>query len=156
MKCVAARNLIACDDTFTLMLLCWNPGKESPIHDHPCHGCWMRVTTGVVEETRYVIDVEANKLTETSKGAASPGDCIYIDDNVGLHKVRNPSTNVPACTLHLYSPPFARCNIWLDASAPADKVCNLLFQLVEVCIACNCSVANFVLAVVATCCHVPQ
>lgn len=25
--------------TFTLLLLCWNPGKESPIHDHPCDGC---------------------------------------------------------------------------------------------------------------------
>ncbi len=30
------RNLIATDDeTYTLLLLCWNPGKESPIHDHP-------------------------------------------------------------------------------------------------------------------------
>lgn len=30
------RNLIATDDeTFTLLLLCWNPSKESPIHDHP-------------------------------------------------------------------------------------------------------------------------
>ena len=30
------RNLIATDDeTYTLLLLCWNPDKESPIHDHP-------------------------------------------------------------------------------------------------------------------------
>lgn len=30
------RNLIATDDeTFTLLLLCWNPDKGSPIHDHP-------------------------------------------------------------------------------------------------------------------------
>ena len=30
------RNLIATDDeTYTLLLLCWNPSKESPIHDHP-------------------------------------------------------------------------------------------------------------------------
>ena len=29
------RNLIATDDdTFTLLLLCWNANKESPIHDH--------------------------------------------------------------------------------------------------------------------------
>ena len=29
------RNLIATDDeTFTLLLLCWNADKESPIHDH--------------------------------------------------------------------------------------------------------------------------
>ena len=30
------RNLIATDDeTFTLLLLCWNANKSSPIHDHP-------------------------------------------------------------------------------------------------------------------------
>ena len=30
------RNLIATDnETFTLLLLCWNAEKESPIHDHP-------------------------------------------------------------------------------------------------------------------------
>ena len=30
------RNLIATDnETFTLLLLCWNEEKESPIHDHP-------------------------------------------------------------------------------------------------------------------------
>jgi len=29
------RNLVATDDeTFTLLLLCWNAAKESPIHDH--------------------------------------------------------------------------------------------------------------------------
>jgi hypothetical protein len=48
------RNLIATDhSTFTLILMCWNPGKESPIHDHPCDGCWMRVYEGSVEESRY-------------------------------------------------------------------------------------------------------
>lgn len=31
------RNLIATDDeSFTLLLLCWNAKRESPIHDHPC------------------------------------------------------------------------------------------------------------------------
>jgi hypothetical protein len=49
----AARNLIATDnETFTLMLLCWTPGKESPIHDHPCEGCWMRVVQGCVREVQ--------------------------------------------------------------------------------------------------------
>lgn len=49
------RNLIATDDErFTLLLLCWNPNKASPIHDHPCDGCWMRVVCGKVQECRYV------------------------------------------------------------------------------------------------------
>ena len=29
--------------SYTLMLLCWTPYKESPIHDHPCDGCWLRL-----------------------------------------------------------------------------------------------------------------
>ncbi|KAI2510034.1 alkanesulfonate biosynthetic process [Fragilaria crotonensis] len=48
------RNLVATDNThYTLMLLCWNPGKSSPIHDHPCDGCWMQVLEGQVRECRY-------------------------------------------------------------------------------------------------------
>lgn len=51
------RNLIATDNkTFTLLLLCWNPGRESPIHDHPCDGCWLKVLEGSVRECRYVED----------------------------------------------------------------------------------------------------
>ena len=48
------RNLVATDNTnYTLLLLCWNPGKSSPIHDHPCDGCWMQVLKGQVRECRY-------------------------------------------------------------------------------------------------------
>ena len=49
------RNLVATDGlSYTLLFLCWNPGRESPIHDHPCDGCWMRVCEGTIEECRFV------------------------------------------------------------------------------------------------------
>ena len=61
------RNLVATDnETFTLLLICWNPGKESPIHDHPCDGCWVRVCQGKIEETRYKINEEMDSLEATS------------------------------------------------------------------------------------------
>ncbi|KAL7535306.1 hypothetical protein ACHAXR_008454 [Thalassiosira sp. AJA248-18] len=61
------RNLIATDnETFTLLLLCWNPGKCSPIHDHPCDGCWLRVCQGQIQETRYEINTETDNLDVTS------------------------------------------------------------------------------------------
>lgn len=48
------RNLVSTDNEhFTLLLLCWNPGKESPVHDHPCDGCWMHVCEGNIKESRY-------------------------------------------------------------------------------------------------------
>ena len=47
------RNLVMETDLFSLIVLVWNPDKESPIHDHPCEGCWVRVLEGNVKETVY-------------------------------------------------------------------------------------------------------
>ena len=100
------RNLIATDDeTFTLLLLCWNPGKYSPIHDHPCNGCWMRVCQGCVNEVQYRDDYSVNE-GDCEKGTASTaelqsthsfvrttdtvfheGQQTFIHDNIGYHKV---------------------------------------------------------------------
>jgi cysteine dioxygenase len=39
------RNLVHTDGKhYTLLLLCWNPGRESSIHNHPCDGCFVKVT----------------------------------------------------------------------------------------------------------------
>lgn len=117
----AARNLIARDDKFAMLLLCWNGQKESPVHDHPGHGCWMRVVEGSLEETRYHVDAESNALVESGRVIGEAGDCIFIDDSIGVHRVRNLAPTV-SMSLHVYSPPILRCNVWMDEKAPADKV----------------------------------
>jgi Cysteine dioxygenase type I len=49
------RNLVVTDNRYyTLLMLCWNPGRSSPVHNHPCDGCWMKVLKGRVQETLYV------------------------------------------------------------------------------------------------------
>lgn len=102
---------------------CRNPGKESPIHDHPCNnGCYVKVASGEVQEHRYARDEARNKLVLTGVSTAHVGDVLYIDDGLGYHKVGNPSPHVPARTLHLYSPPFTRCNVWLSERDALDKV----------------------------------
>mmetsp|Transcript_43185 Transcript_43185/g.91860 ORF Transcript_43185/g.91860 Transcript_43185/m.91860 type:complete len:255 (+) Transcript_43185:128-892(+) len=123
------RNLIATDnETFTLLLLCWNSGKESPIHDHPCDGCWLRVCQGKVQETRYEIDTETDKMDITFDEVYEDDAPAFIKDSMGYHKVGNPSESIPAVTLHLYCPPFDQCKIWLDpshASRPSNAcMCN--------------------------------
>jgi len=119
------RNLISTDgDTYTLILLCWNAGKESPIHDHPCDGCWMRILEGSVRECRYVQDKDEDKLVCIHDELYREGDMAYIKDSMGYHKVGNPTKDVPAVTMHLYSPPFQCCKIWLDpahASQPSNS-----------------------------------
>ena len=47
------RNLILENDKFQFILLCWNKGQASAIHNHPCDGCWVKGIRGTVKETQY-------------------------------------------------------------------------------------------------------
>ncbi|EGZ29860.1 hypothetical protein PHYSODRAFT_476031 [Phytophthora sojae] len=112
------RNLISTDnETYALMLLCWNRGKYSPIHDHPTDGCWVKVIQGHVNEVRY--QKQDDKLVETSNIVLTSG-VTYMDDSFGLHKVGNPSQECDAISMHLYSPPYEKCRVWFDTE-DADK-----------------------------------
>jgi cysteine dioxygenase len=109
------RNLIATDHTsYTLLLLCWNPGHHSPIHDHPCDGCWMKVLQGQIQECRYRPDGDSQRLVVTQDTTQTLDDIVYIEDSMGFHKVGNPHPTETAYTLHLYSPPIQSCRIWLN------------------------------------------
>lgn len=57
------RNLISTDNSnYTLLLLCWNPGKESKIHNHPCDGCFVKTIRGCIRESRYSVHSGSNEI----------------------------------------------------------------------------------------------
>ena len=115
------RNLVATDnETFTLLLLCWNPLKQSPIHDHPCDGCWMRVLQGSINEKRYIRDSHSDALACTQDSTFMEGDETFISDNLGYHKIGNEGEEI-ALSLHLYSPPFGECRVWRDETSSSKS-----------------------------------
>jgi cysteine dioxygenase len=108
------RNLVATDNThYTLLILCWNVDKESPIHDHPCDGCFIKALQGKIRESRYVKDAspESDQLVLFQETIVHSGAVTYMDDFVGYHKVGCAGTE-PAITLHLYTPPYHSCKVW--------------------------------------------
>jgi len=122
------RNLVATKDfTYDLILLCWQPGHKSAVHDHRESGCWMRMLTGTLIETRWHVSYSKDQdqgceglpfkeehLTKLSDRTYKCGDVFYINNSLGLHSVYNPSTDQPAISLHLYSPPIMDCEVWLE------------------------------------------
>jgi hypothetical protein len=42
---------------------------------------------------------------------AKLNDVTYMSDELGLHRVENPSHSSTAVSLHLYSPPFKSCQV---------------------------------------------
>jgi cysteine dioxygenase len=107
------RNLVARAPRFELMILCWGPGQESPIHNHEGQDCWMAVLDGELEEVRYPMPAgdRAGPLTSTGTLRFGSGQVAFIRDEMGLHLVRprGPSSGV---SLHLYSEPYDECNCY--------------------------------------------
>lgn len=106
------RNLVATDSkNYTLLMLCWNPGKESKIHDHPCDGCFIKTIRGCIKETTYTTNEKTNEIKLKGSKFFSEGQVSYMHDSIGLHKIGNPSHDHGAVTLHLYTPPYGTCRV---------------------------------------------
>ena len=110
------RNLVATDGLhYNLLVLCWGPGKSSRIHNHPCDGCYVKVLSGSLRETRYTIDKVNKEILFNCESTAGPGTITFMNDDIGLHKITNPSAEIGAVSLHLYTPPFQNCKVWESA-----------------------------------------
>jgi cysteine dioxygenase len=145
-KCPYTRNLIYEEPgLFSLMLLCWNPAKSSPIHDHSGSDCFMRLLQGSLVETRHPFNPcnSPDAIATTAATAPTPnaevsrremkmGDVIFINDKIGCHSMGNPSTVLTATSLHLYLPPYRNCRAWCQSSSKVSK-CDITFYSVNGC-----------------------
>lgn len=89
----------------TQLLLVWNPGKGSPIHDHANAHCIMKVLAGELTETVYdAPTTEGAPLTERTRTTHHIDQVTYISDQIGLHRVHNPHPTDVAVSLHRKPP----------------------------------------------------
>ncbi len=107
------RNLVMKNELFELLVLCWQPGHMSPIHDHQGQRCWMGVLEGAVEETLYEFPKAGSKPRPrpTRTKRFSEGGVAFVTDDIGLHDIR-PLDEFRAVTLHLYSKPIQVARIF--------------------------------------------
>ncbi|MBK7874850.1 MAG: cysteine dioxygenase family protein [Planctomycetes bacterium] len=123
------RNLVARNEHFEMLVLCWSPGQASPIHDHAGQHCWMGILDGVVEETQFEFPAETGgPLRERATRSFSRGKVAYIHDDIGLHRVR-PGPGSFGVSLHLYSKPIDTCRVF-DPATGAVLEKTLLYHSV--------------------------
>ena len=91
------RNLIFRNKVFEIYIIGWKPNQETKYHRHPENGCLMTVLKGLLIE---YIKTDNNIITYNRK----IGDCSYIHDEIGIHKIKN-NKDTESITLHIYSPP---------------------------------------------------
>ena len=107
------RNLVGRNDHFEMLILCWNEGQASPIHNHAGQNCWMAVLEGTIEETLFSPPVggRAGPLAPRNTKLYATGSVAFINDDIALHRVR-PAAGGRGISLHLYSKPIDVCNVY--------------------------------------------
>jgi len=122
------RNLVdEGNEKFNLIVLCWNEGQGSSIHDHADAHCFMKVLEGQLDEVLFDWPTEeGSQLLEKQTSQYQEDECAYICDDIGLHRVENPSFTDKAVSLHLYSPPFTECASF-DQRTGHKNMCKVTF-----------------------------
>jgi len=88
------------DEQVKLVLIYWDAFQKSKKHGHPEGGGLIKILSGNLVETRFdPIDTDII----IGKHNYAPGNISYIHDRAAYHVVENP-TNIPAVSLHVYSP----------------------------------------------------
>jgi len=108
------RNCIADTDKFELILICWNAGHQTSIHDHGGEECWVKVIEGEFKETVYK-QVESGELILLKTKFSKENDITYMKDFMGYHRLES-SANKRSMSLHLYAKPIRSCNVFNEAS----------------------------------------
>lgn len=125
------RNLVSDGNgKYNLLVLCWNVGHASPIHDHSNSHCFVKMLKGTLTETLYRPPSEVepgSSMIPTSVSHASTNDVCYIDDMIGMHQMANESHVEGAISLHLYSPPYAECHIYDSRTGVKSRTGPMIF-----------------------------
>jgi cysteine dioxygenase len=93
-----------------LLILVWNQGKGSLIHDHANAHCIVKILKGSLKEELYHPPTDSQCPSELALKKVShytTNDVSYMSDELGLHRMMNPSDTEVAVSLHLYTPPYA-------------------------------------------------
>lgn len=123
------RNLVYRDALFEIMVICWRPGQQTPVHTHNGQLGWMLVEQGGVEVTNYrYVSCNApenqNVVGIDCLGGATSvqldvlgrerveerGEVSTVDKIQTTHRLACPREGREgAVSVHVYSVPFDSC-----------------------------------------------
>ena len=117
------RNLVHENEHYTILVLVWQPKSASKIHSHPCDGCVITPLRGELSEKVYEPtdgSTGEESLTLTDVRHFKKGEVGFMSDLLQqYHKIESKTGCV---SLHLYTPPFERCKIWVpEEELPASE-----------------------------------
>lgn len=109
------RNLVYKDEQFELMVVCWEKGMASRVHDHAGQKCWMTVPVGRLRGQNFAVTEMDDsrsfcRLVETNTFELSDCQSAKVELEEPIHQVLNLAEfDQRAVSVHIYSRPFDSC-----------------------------------------------
>lgn len=113
------RNLVFKNALFECMVICWEIGQNSRIHNHRDQNCWMSAPIGRLFVQNFRVedrnaDAHTCQLFPTDTYVMDSAHPAYVNPLEPVHSVHNlPEYNQRAASIHIYSRPFDTCEIYL-------------------------------------------
>lgn len=116
------RNLVFKNDLFEVLLLCWDRGQITPVHNHRGQLGWMMIHQGALSVVNYRRVACSGECTKERRWSmmmvdrvlgASTGALCHVQDGEQVHQIRNDALgSEPAISLHIYSRPITSCVVY--------------------------------------------
>lgn len=119
-----ARNLVYKDRQFEIMIMCWNAGQRSSIHDHAGSLGGIKILQG--ELTECLFGRAANGMIKPLSSTDYAIEENRVEETSLIHQISNlQAGNGRAVSVHIYIPPLIRMNVY---SLEDPAVRNILPQ----------------------------
>lgn len=113
------RNRLHDGPAYQALLLCWRSGQRSPIHNHRGSYCGVRVLHGIATETLFARGPNGMVYPTTSRNLPAGFTCASADEDI--HQISNLQASSDLITLHIYSPPLLRMDMFtLESPAVSE------------------------------------
>jgi len=112
------RNLVFKNNVFECLLICWDTGQSSAIHDHNGKSGWIYLVDGRLFVQNYVVEARDTvhrtcRLIPTTAAELAGGHPAFIENEQNVHKVCNVARyGRRAISVHVYQQPMSECEIY--------------------------------------------
>ncbi|MBL7982345.1 MAG: cysteine dioxygenase family protein [Flavobacteriales bacterium] len=113
------RNCITRTSDFELLVICYEPGQRTSIHDYSTEEAWVHPLAGAVVEERFEF-MPGQPLKQVSSAKMDPGSFSYLHNGRGIHRYIN-SGQSRAITLNLYAKPLIKWKVYDEGSGETQE-----------------------------------
>lgn len=108
------RNVLARTDNFEVLLVCWEKGQLSPVHDFNSQEAWIHPIVGKLREERFKINFEDERLERVSNMILGVNEFSYMKQ-IAIHRYSN-AYEGRSVSLNVYCKPVTEWRVYDEST----------------------------------------